>query len=89
MTTDLEQLLAWIKRVDVPYQYGQDLQNDTLVVEIGHYCSYNDIRYEECFRLIEQVTDGIDNEKVDGYSSFYHSFVFDLNGKFIRSGSWE
>ena len=88
MTTDLEQLLAWIKRVDIPYQYGQDLRSDTLVVEIGHYHSYNEL-YKEYFRLIEQVTEGIDNEKVDGYSSFYHSFEFDLNGKFIRSGSWE
>lgn len=82
--TDLEQLLAWIKRVNIPYQVYHDNITGETCVDIGQWYNYNT---SSSAVVIAQSIE--DQSKVDGYRSFYHEFVFDPEGKLLRSGSWE
>lgn len=81
--TELHELIEWIKRVNIPYQvYIKSLTGETYV-EIGEWYNYN-----RGTDLLIVATSYEDRSKVDGYSSFYHEFVFDPEGKLLRSGSW-
>ena len=82
--TELHELIEWIKRVNIPYQVYHDNITGETCVEIGEWYNYN-----RGTDLLIVATSYEDRSKVDGYSSFYHKFVFDPEGKLLRSGSWE
>jgi hypothetical protein len=81
--TELHELMEWIKRVNIPYQIYIDHETNETCVEIGQWYNYSNTY----LTIVDQSFE--DRSKVDGYNSFYHTFVFDSEGTLLRSGSWE
>jgi hypothetical protein len=75
--------MEWIKRVNIPYQVYYSQEKNETCVEIGQWYNYSNTD----LTIVDQSFE--DESKVDGYSSFYHTFVFDSEGTLLRSGSWE
>jgi hypothetical protein len=82
--TELDELMQWIKRVNIPYQIYRSRGTNETSVEIGQWYNYN-----KSTDMIIMDTSYEDQSKVGGYTSFYHEFVFDAEGKLLISGSWE
>ena len=82
--TELHELIEWIKRVNIPYQVYHDNITGEICVEIGQW--YNCNTSSSAVVIAQSIED---QSKVDGYSSFYHTFVFNNDGRLLKSGSWE
>jgi hypothetical protein len=77
----MEQLLAWLIRVNLPYSTWEYGGNS--VVCLGPEGGPLD---GEGTRFTEHPGNDL---LVEGYSGFFHTFVFNEHDELIESGSWE
>lgn len=75
--SELNRLRDLLEDFGIPYEVNTYSNNQ--------YVSFG---YDYC-KVIGESENVTSHPKIAGYFGFYSSFVFDLDGKFIKAGAWE